>query len=151
MITVKSLQQLQRQINFTDMDFLSMASTPTEEKCTQAGVHAAKAMIECTAFINQLIRVHGTPPAHTELIIIENYHDTAGVYYEAAVLYNNNDSAEENPSLDYALLMESELPQVWDAEAIKELQGAGYFVTPVPAGKAQIIDINSRHSRRKTN
>ena len=94
-----------------------IGTTPYGEDCAQVGSpgYAAKARKECRVYINQLIRLHGTPPAGCSLIIKSSYHDF-GTYYEVNVKFE--DTPEGN---EYAAKCEGEGPELWDEEAKKEL------------------------------
>lgn len=125
------------------LEFFSLACTPHGESCTQAGEGMTSDMIlECKALVNQLIRVHGTPPEHAEFFLIKNEHDF-GTYYEVGIFFtmtdpDGADRDDDTPSEIYARLCESGIPEKWDAEAIEELKEAGY--TPFqPKEPARVV------------
>jgi len=108
----------------TGRDFFSLAPTPVDEDCIQAGGDYTDNLKECTALCNQLVRQHGKPPIGTEFFIMENHHDF-GTYLELAIFYTEGTEEEESESQLYAANCES-LPTLWDEEAIHELENAGY-------------------------
>lgn len=109
---------------------LIIGSTPNEEVCTQAGHHIDDQITECNVYINQLIRMHGTPPEGGEFFIIRNTGHEAGEYYEAAIMYMETteeqlESDEDSPSELYALDVEMGC-DTWDAQAIAELDASDH-------------------------
>jgi len=112
-------------------DFFSLAPTPHDEECTQAGQDIQDNIKECAALIGQLIRVHGEPPEGAEFILIRNDHEF-GTYYEAGIFYmepkepENDWDEQESPSMEYAQKCESGIPDKWDAEALAELVEVGH-------------------------
>jgi len=124
-------------------EFFSLAPTPHDEECTQAGQDIPDNIKECTALIGQLIRVHGEPPEGAEFILIRNDHEF-GTYYEAGIFYmmppeedfESENEEFESPSMEYAQKCESGIPDKWDAEAIKELtEGEHTRFMPKQPGK----------------
>lgn len=114
-----------------EIEFFSLASTPHEEKCTQAGQDENLQIMECTALINQLIRAAGKPDEGAEFFIIENTGHDFGTYYEVGIFYKPQtteqaEADEDSQSEIYALVIESNIPDKWDAEALKELREAGH-------------------------
>jgi len=108
----------------TGRDFFSLAPTPVDEDCIQAGGDYTDNLKECTALKNQLIRQHGPIPLGAEFFIMENTHDF-GIYYELAIFYTEGTEEEDSKSQDYAAECEL-LPANWDESAILELENAGY-------------------------
>ena len=115
-------------------DFFSLAPSPHDEECTQAGQEIGDNIIECRALVGQLIRIHGEPPEGAEFILIRNDHEF-GTYYEAGIFFamlteEEMDEAEadadETPSMLYAQKCESGIPDKWDAQAIEEIKEAGH-------------------------
>ncbi len=120
-------------------NFMELGSTPNDEDCTQAGDDVQAQKMECLALINQLIRMHGQPPAGMEYCLVRNNHDF-GTYYEAGILYRepseyddwqvedgiitqeeaNMREAAAQIVLDYLNKCE-QLPDKWDDEARQEL------------------------------
>jgi hypothetical protein len=113
-------------------EFFTLACTPHDEECTQAGGEVADMLIECGALVNQLIRVHGEPPEGAEFILVRNDHEL-GTYYEAGIFFTmltdeemEQEDADETPSQLYAQKCESGIPDKWDKEAIAEMKEAGH-------------------------
>ena len=108
-------------------EFFPLASTPHDEECTPAGQDEEVQKMECTALINQLKRKAGEPDPGAEYFIIKNEHDF-GTYYEAGIFYipTPEDQEEENGSEIYAMIIEQNIPDKWDTEALKELREAGH-------------------------
>ena len=107
-------------------EFFSLASTPNEEPCTQAGQSIYLQRIECMAYINQLKRYNGTPPSGAEFFIIENHHEF-GTYLEAGIWFvpTPPEAEDYSPSEEYA--QRSEIgPDKWDHAALVELRRAGH-------------------------
>lgn len=111
-------------------DFLHLDGTPYDEECTQANPEKSveQAMHwECNAMINQLIRINGNPVEGCRFRIVRNYHDSAGLYMDIVVIYNED--IEE--SVEYAMNVEANFPAKWDEKAIKELESVGHRVIGV--------------------
>ena len=98
------------------MDYLEIGPSPALEECAQVGSddYANRTRKECRAFINQLRRTFGLEPAGAKLFIKANPHDF-GTYYEVACRF------EDEASQEYAIKLENEMPERWDAEAKTEL------------------------------
>ena len=104
-------------------DYLNIAPSPAGEQCEQLGDNydAKRATAECRALAHQLVRLLGEPPFGAYFQIKTFPHDF-GSYKELCVVFNDEDEA----ATDYAYKCENELPELWDDEAIKELEGLGY-------------------------
>lgn len=112
-----------------EVEFLNLASTPHDEICTPAGQDLESQILECTALINQLIRSAGQPDTGAEFFIIENTGHDFGIYYEAGIFYQptpDTDEAEESQSEIYAMVIEQNIPDTWDEEALQELRASGH-------------------------
>jgi len=114
-----------------EIDFFSLASAPHDENCTQAGQDEQSQILECTALINQLIRAAGKPDEGAEFFIIENTGHDFGTYYEAGIFYKPQtteqaEADEDSQSEIYAQVIEQNIPDKWDAEALQELREAGH-------------------------
>ena len=98
-------------------------SVPHDEQCVQLGDanYSSFSRMEARALIKQIQRAIGPPPEGTGFKIISCAHDF-GVYYDVAVVYDD----EDEESQDYMLKAESGIPFEWDEEAIKELKEQGY-------------------------
>lgn len=115
-----------------NIDYFSLASTPHEEKCMQAGENPSASILECKALKDQLIRIYGKQEG-TEFFIVANDHDF-GRYYELGIMYKQPpepgegateedwDKYDENPALEYAQKLESGIPDKWDYEALQYLE-----------------------------
>ena len=119
-------QQASRQANDLK-DFFSLAPTPSEEPCTQAGHEIESQLMECQAYIKQLIRYNGTPPEGAEFFIIENNTHDFGIYYEAGIWFIPTPPEAEyySPSEEYANRCEIG-PDRWDHAAKEELRRQGH-------------------------
>jgi hypothetical protein len=111
----------------SDKEFFNLAPTPNDEECTPVGQDEQSQIKECTALINQLIRKAGKPDEGAEFFIVENHHEI-GTYYEAGIFYipSPEMSEEESESEIYAMVIEQNIPDKWDAEALQELRNAGH-------------------------
>src|SRR4051794_39840993 len=99
-------------------DYVELGPTPAEEDCEPLGPNydPARARAECRAFINQLRRQFGEPPAGAAFVIRSNPHDF-GSYLEVAVRFSDRDEA----AIGFAFLVEREALGRWDEEARREL------------------------------
>jgi hypothetical protein len=107
-------------------DFIEIGSTPMEEKCTQAGIDSeADQLLECRAFINQILRT-APPPPGAGLFILRNEHEF-GPYHEVAIGFElPEDETQDNPeSYKYAYSLEC-MFDTWDREAREELTRNGH-------------------------
>ncbi len=103
---------------------LELATTvPIDEPCAQVGSdnYSDNSRKEARAFINQLIRQHGQPPAGVSITTKNNPHDF-GSYLDVVIKFDEDDET----AADYAYGVENNLPYNWDDEALKELTEAGY-------------------------
>jgi hypothetical protein len=99
-------------------DYLTLGSSPTEEDCVQINEinYYEKSRKECNAYIRQIIRTHGDPPDQTSIVIQSCVHEF-GTYHEVICSYDN----DIQESVEYALHVEANLPEKWDAKSLKEL------------------------------
>jgi len=111
----------------TEYDYIHMETTPYGEDCIQFGpdYDKQKAMRECIAFINQIMRTIATPD-NCGFAVAENPHDLGqcgvGVYYDVRVLYPRPMTDDEkNPYIDWALSIEGAGIELWDDMARVEL------------------------------
>jgi len=104
-------------------DYLELGATPSGEECAQLGSdnYEAQSKVEIKAFKNQMVRVVGEPPPDGQLRGKTFQHDF-GSYRELVVFFDD----EDDVSQDYAYKCESETPEYWDEEALKELEEAGF-------------------------
>jgi len=100
------------------LESLSLSPTPVGEECAQLGDsnYSSRARKECSAFINQLIREFGEPPAGAGFKISQNHHDF-GTYLDVEISFRDEDEA----AAAYAYEIEANLPEYWDEVAHKEL------------------------------
>lgn len=110
-----SIRTFQQACNRRDDEFLSLAPTPYNEDCLQAGSKRSWCILECSTYIEQLIRKYGECPDNCEFFIMENYHE-AGIYYEAAIFYKNENEVAQN----YALQLERG-DSLWDNVSLEKL------------------------------
>lgn len=140
MYKILSFDQAARRTSGT-LEFLTLAPTPHNETCTAAGESHEDGIKECIALINQLQRIHGQAPAGAEFFVVRNYHEF-GTYFEAGIFYEvlqeptqydiDNETEvfykqwdadkDETESQEYAMKIETGIPDNWDAEALQELR-----------------------------
>lgn len=115
--SIKSYAQVSRS---TQYDYLEISCTPANEPCTQVGTDStSENKLECNVYIDQLIRKYGEPPAGCSYFIMKNDHEK-GIYYEAAILFHDNEAAVE-----YAFKVEEGCDN-WDDISKEQLKGANY-------------------------
>jgi len=97
---------------------LDIGSAPYGEDCAQVGSsgYQFRARLECRAYLHQLIRMFGEPPAGCSLIIRSYPHDF-GSYYSVEAGYR----CDDEQAAEYAFRCEGEGPELWDDEAKQEL------------------------------
>lgn len=140
-----TLRKASNIIQFSNENFIHLSCTPINEKCIQVGdgANLNQMVIECNALINQLIRMHGEPPEGCKYFVLEQVHDF-GIYYEAALLYNE----DKEGAVDYMYLCEY-LPGNWDRAAIEELRNAGYYISKGKPAQAEVLSIETVTKRRQ--
>lgn len=91
-------------------DTISIGPGPAEETCVQVGDpdYTRNARIECRHFIEAIRKVVGREPDGARLTVKSYPHDF-GSYYEAAVVFDGNDSQ----AVEYAYRCEAEAPRFW--------------------------------------
>lgn len=106
-------------------DWMNIGPTPSGESCAQLGSenYGTIAQMECRIFINQLLRVFGTPPKNAFFKITHNPHDF-GTYLEVAIDFDTEDQEES----DFAYKVEAHTPEYWDDEAKQELEWINIFL-----------------------
>jgi hypothetical protein len=104
-------------------DFINVASVPYDEECSGVGSenYFNMSRLECMVFAKQLGRQFGEGTEYNNIVIKSFPHDF-GTYREVCVYFDDNIPE----SVDYAFNIESETPDKWDEEALKELQELGY-------------------------
>ena len=96
-------------------DSFSVSSVPYEENCAQVGEdnYRKKAIVECTAYINQLERLFPEAKDHgIQFKIKWNNHDF-GTYAEVELYFDDSD--------DYAYHIDANIPSNWDEKSLNEL------------------------------
>lgn len=93
-------------------------TVPYEESCEQVGPNfdPVKARNEAKAFIAQLIREFGEPPATARFRILTCQHDFGS--YPTVVIDFDMDNEEES---NYAFTVENDIPADWDEQSRLEL------------------------------
>lgn len=99
------------------MDYITLGGAPYEEECAQVGDegYRQRALKECAAYIGQLKRAFGEPPAGASLRVKRFPHDF-GTYHEVVVEFE-----DEPAAIEYAFKLEEEMPARWDEQARREL------------------------------
>lgn len=110
MISIKS------DFNLYNKDYVIIGSTPNNEECTRAGSDTIFQILECETYIEQLIKIYGPPPDYTKFFILKNTGHDFGIYYEAAIMYNE----ENEESTDYAFNLEAGCDN-WDEISMQKL------------------------------
>ena len=97
-------------------EYIELGPVPSEEKCAQVGDsnYSEQSIKECRAYKNQLKRRF--PLADFQIKLFE--HDF-GYYREVVVYYNDTDYDQEMRAIE----IEDNIPEYWDEEAKKELEG----------------------------
>jgi len=111
-----------RATNSTTHEYFTIAPVPHDEKCTQVGKHLEDGLLECSVFINQLIRKYGTPPEDCSFFIMENIRECA-IYYEAAISYK----MDKDKAIKYAQAVEFGC-DTWDNISLEQLRTAGHHL-----------------------
>ena len=103
-------------------DALDLGQVPSDEPCAQVGAddYADRARPECRAYVHQLVRQFGEPPAGARFRVASNPHDF-GSYLSVEIVFDDSDQA----AIEYAFNAENNLPAKWDMEARKELRQLG--------------------------
>lgn len=107
------------------MEKIELGPTPTNESCAMVGDESYDLLSirECGAFKRQLERTyrqaHGDRPLPDgcKIVVVTNHHDF-GLYREVAVKFDY-DSVH---ATDVAFWFESNVPELWDDEARRELE-----------------------------
>ena len=104
-------------------------TTPYDEPCAQLGSEGyyTKAQQEIRAFVGQLKRLTGQPPANANFKMIQCPHDF-GTYLDLVLVYDEDDEDQ----VEWMLKVESLIPANWDQAAIGELNEGGYFENQKP-------------------
>jgi len=104
-------------------DTIELGAAPYEESCAQVGEpdYAARAMAECLALRNQIMRENAISRVTLE---IKRFAHDFGAYWYVVARYDTNDPA----AADEALRLEGNFPATWDDEARVELKAKGVQV-----------------------
>jgi|688.fasta_scaffold186715_2 hypothetical protein len=100
-------------------EYMVLGQTPYDEDCVQVGTkdYVEKAHIEMQAYLNQLHRLFPDAEAKGIDFRSKRFDHDFGSYYEVCAYWNtNNEVADE-----YVYIIEASLPNVWDREALQEL------------------------------
>jgi hypothetical protein len=100
-------------------DLLDLSCVPYDEPCTQVGAddYQDKAVKECQAYIRQLKRLFGEPPAGARLKLKYNPHDF-GTYLSVVCEFETTNEA----AFVYAFQCDKKRPANWDEVARAELK-----------------------------
>lgn len=126
------------------VEFFPIGCTPVDEACTPCGERLEDQIKEVTAYIHQIIRVHGEPVEGCEFFICENHHEF-GIYYEAAIFYEQREDPADVTALDYALKVDCPGIDLWDEIALEELRKARHYLyspRPMAPVVAKVVDIS---------
>ena len=101
--------------------YLELSPCPTDEDCAQVGQpdYRAKATKEMKAYINQLYRQFPDAEDKGCDFFIKWFPHEFGSYGYVCVMF----SEDEDMQVDFAYGVENNLPDNWDDEALKELNG----------------------------
>lgn len=91
--------------------YVYLGSAPVMEDCAQLGEpgYEDQAPKECKRFAELLRKKFGKEPDGAQLLMAENEHDF-GTYYEVVCAFERGNKE----ALDYALKIESNLPEYWE-------------------------------------
>jgi hypothetical protein len=98
-------------------DVITLGPTPCEESCAQLGTstYPERSSIECRAFRRMLLRFFPPPMDESARLVIQRQPYEQESYREVAVRYTRAGG------LEYALMLERNLPTRWDDVAREEL------------------------------
>jgi len=98
-------------------DVITLGPARCEESCAQLGTptHPERSSIECRAFRRMLLRFFPPPMDESARLVIQRHPYEEESYREVAVRYTRAGG------LEYALMLERNLPTRWDALAREEL------------------------------
>lgn len=99
---------------------MEIGPVPYEENCAQLGdeYFHEKSKKEMNAYIEQLYRQFPEAANNRVAFVSKWFSHDFGSYGEVCIKYND----ENQLALEYALMVEKNLPGNWDEEAIKELE-----------------------------
>ena len=101
------------------MDFIELGPVPAGEPCAQVGTdnYLARSMRECEVFRRMLERVLPIPEGLPVTYVIRSHPHDFGAYREVSARYSGVDQA----ACDFAIQVESSVPDGWDPVAQQEL------------------------------
>lgn len=103
-------------------DYMNIAPTPTEEPCTSVtrdGDYYPAMVRECSIFMRQLERMFkDREPEYGIEYRVKSFPHEFGRYCEVVVYYDATDEA----ATDFALLVEGNIPERWDEDALREFE-----------------------------
>ena len=101
------------------MEYIELGPVPAGEPCAQVGTdnYLARSMRECEVFRRMLERVFPIPEGLPVKYVIRSHPHDFGAYREVSVRYRAGDQAAS----DFAILVESSIPECWDPVAQQEL------------------------------
>lgn len=100
------------------MEQLTLGPTPGDEDSAQLGTcdYRIRVRHEGRAYIGQLVRMFGSPPAGTDFRLESFPHDF-GTYHEVVVRFDPS----LKTAVEFAYHVERNLPREWDEQARTEL------------------------------
>jgi len=106
------------------VDYNTLGPVPCEEDCVQINHDDFKriAKIEMEAYINQLERIFPEAKEHDVQFSIKWFEHDFGQYGEVVAKYVDDNKSGYNYVFD---VIDKNLPEHWDNEALEELQKAG--------------------------
>lgn len=116
------------------VDNISIGTVPVNEECAQFGQagYKAQALKECQSYIKQLKSMFGAEqPESAQFKLTTNPYE-GGIYYDVVVEYT--DQLGE----DFALNVESNLPESWSIEIEANQTKAPYYVSAEDLGEDAI-------------
>lgn len=123
------------------MDYIELDLVPCNEECAQIGCENFECLsrAEARAYINQLTRKYGEPPATVSYSIEACSHDF-GIYYEVRIDYCEESEADLNyvfgkDDKDGAECGDDD----WDDEAVREL-GPEYFLAMAKMAEERLAE-----------
>ena len=100
-------------------EYMEIGPVPYDENCAQVGAedYIEKSSAEISAYLNQLNRKF--PEAESKGIDFKKkrFDHDFGSYYEVCIYWNTDDEVADQ----YVYIIEANLPNVWDREALQEL------------------------------
>jgi len=121
------------------MEYIELGPVPAGEPCAQVGTdhYLARSMRECEVFRRMLERVFPIPEGLPVTYVIRSHPHDFGAYREVSARYSGVDQA----ACDFAIQVESSVPDSWDPLAQQELEDLQRRHAPAQAcpAVAQVI------------